>query len=223
MAVDQQLAQSGDVNAMMRQGQRVMRIADAVRHPINMIVDVHTQGANNILAAEESGHWFNASVDAGEIGSADAAAVMGAAEGATGITRFATGVARRAGLLEIAVQPIPARLARVVPADVLDMTKTLARAGDADAFVTPAEALAGMSSSEEIANALRLLDNKGNLIRGPLGVIEFDTPAQGIASPIFRKNPGFVGKGLTGRGLPEFVLPNLFIEELQNVIKRVIP
>ncbi len=88
MVVDQQLAQSGDVNAMMRQGQRAMAMANAVRHPIDTVVDAHTRAADSILSAEESGHWFRASVEAGEVGSADAAAVMGAAEAGAGLARL---------------------------------------------------------------------------------------------------------------------------------------
>jgi hypothetical protein len=39
-------------------------------------------------------------------------------------------------------------------------------------------------------------------------IIEFETPLSGIASPIRRTNPGFVGNGLTAGGAREFVLPN---------------
>lgn len=39
-------------------------------------------------------------------------------------------------------------------------------------------------------------------------VIEFSTPSEGLASPVFRSNPGFVGGGLTSGGAPEFVIPN---------------
>lgn len=98
MAVDQQLAQAGDMNAMMRQGQRVMAIANAVRHPVNTVIDAHTQAAENILAAEHSGHWFRASIQAGEIGSADAAAVVGGIEGGVALTRFTASAGQRLGL-----------------------------------------------------------------------------------------------------------------------------
>ncbi|HZN02225.1 MAG TPA: polymorphic toxin type 10 domain-containing protein [Candidatus Polarisedimenticolia bacterium] len=43
---------------------------------------------------------------------------------------------------------------------------------------------------------------------GSFTVIEFATPSMGLASPIFRKSPGFVGGGLTSGGAREFVLPN---------------
>ena len=38
--------------------------------------------------------------------------------------------------------------------------------------------------------------------------IQFPTPAQGLASPVFRSNPGFIGGGVTSGGAPEFVIPN---------------
>jgi hypothetical protein len=41
-----------------------------------------------------------------------------------------------------------------------------------------------------------------------LQVIEFATPEEGLASPVFRTNPGFVRGGVTSGGAPEFVLPN---------------
>src|SRR5205823_2353696 len=47
----------------------------------------HVQAANSILAAEQGGHWFSASVEAGEVGATDAAAVIGAAEAGVGLVR----------------------------------------------------------------------------------------------------------------------------------------
>jgi RHS repeat-associated protein len=98
MVIDQQLAQSGDVNAMTRQGQRVMAIANAVRHPIDTVVDAHTRAADAILTAEQSGHWFRASVEAGEVGAADAAAVIGAAETGVGLARVGNNLLGRSAI-----------------------------------------------------------------------------------------------------------------------------
>ena len=39
-------------------------------------------------------------------------------------------------------------------------------------------------------------------------MIQFPTPEEGLASPVFRSNPGFVGGGYTAGGAPEFVVPN---------------
>ena len=39
-------------------------------------------------------------------------------------------------------------------------------------------------------------------------MIEFRTPMNGLASPINRTNPGFVGKGRTLGGAREFTIPN---------------
>jgi len=68
---------------------------------------------------------------------------------------------------------------------------------------------------------LTLLNRAGDLRRGPFAIIEFDTPA-GIASPVLRTNPGFVGFGRTAGGVPEFVVPNLRLDELSNVTIRVV-
>lgn len=38
-------------------------------------------------------------------------------------------------------------------------------------------------------------------------MIQFPTPT-GIASPVNRTNPGFIGGGQTVGGAPEFVIPN---------------
>ena len=100
LVIDQKLAEGGDVNAMMRQGQRVAGIANAVRHPIDTVVDAHTKAADKILTQEQSGHWFQASTEAGEIASADAAAVVGAAEAGVGLARLGTRVAARIGVAE---------------------------------------------------------------------------------------------------------------------------
>ncbi|TQE92839.1 MAG: hypothetical protein FKY71_18960 [Spiribacter salinus] len=119
--------------------------------------------------------------------------------------------------------PVPSRTARVVDAEVLDDAQRLGPPRADDAFVTSADDLAGASSSDEIARRLTLLDSQGQLRSGPFGIIEFDTPSSGIASPIFRNNPGFTGFGQTAGGAPEFVLPNLLIEDLSNVTRRVVP
>jgi hypothetical protein len=39
-------------------------------------------------------------------------------------------------------------------------------------------------------------------------VIEFSTPSEGLATPINRCDPGFVGGGKTVGGALEFVIPN---------------
>lgn len=38
--------------------------------------------------------------------------------------------------------------------------------------------------------------------------MEFPTPTEGLASPVLRSNPGFVGGGRTAEGTREFVIPN---------------
>ncbi len=59
-------------------------------------------------------------------------------------------------------------------------------------------------------------------LSGSRGVIEFDTPVSGVASPVNRSNAGFVGGGQTAGGAREFVIPNKEITKLKNVTKKVI-
>ena len=77
--------------------------------------------------------------------------------------------------------------------------------------------IARLTTAEEIAQRLTLVDEAGKLRPGPFAVIEFDTPGSGIASPIRRTTDGFVGFGQTSGGAREFVIPNLPIDDLLNL------
>jgi RHS repeat-associated protein len=118
--------------------------------------------------------------------------------------------------------PVSSTLARVVDARFVN-SPTLGAPGAADVFVTAANDIRGITTSQGLANRLTLLDNAGNLRQGPFAVIQFDTPASGLASPVFRNNPGFIQGGLSGGGAREFVLPNMPVNQLQNVTTRIIP
>ena len=78
---------------------------------------------------------------------------------------------------------------------------TLGPPGRTDVFVTAADDIAGLSPAQ-IAERLTIPQSSS------FTVIEFPTPAQGLASPILRTDPGFVGRGFTAGGAREFVLPN---------------
>ena len=96
--------------------------------------------------------------------------------------------------------PVPSTMARVIPNGV--PATTLGRPGATDVFVTGASDIAGLSS-KQIAQRLTIAES-------PTGfkVIEFATPRSGVASPVFRTDPGFVGGGRTAGGAREFVIPN---------------
>jgi len=94
---------------------------------------------------------------------------------------------------------VPKTLARVIPGEV--NATTLGRAGVDDVFVTAADDIAGMTPAQ-IAERLTIPQSQS------FTVIEFATPAEGLASPVLRSNPGFVGRGLTAGGAREFVIPN---------------
>lgn len=118
--------------------------------------------------------------------------------------------------------PIPSRMARVIPAEFANGTR-LAAPGANEAWVTAADDLAGIATSEGLAQRLTLVDGSGSLIPGPRAVIEFDAVFEGLASPVFRDAPGFIGGGLTAGGAREFVIPNLVLDSLKNVTVRIIP
>jgi hypothetical protein len=118
--------------------------------------------------------------------------------------------------------PLPSRMARILSADLLEITMTLGPPGDPDVFVTAADDVAEVSAAAEMARRLTLVDEAGDLIRGPLAVLEFDAPAKEVASPIRRSDPGFTGRGRTAGGAREFVIPNYRISELDHVHTRVI-
>ena len=117
---------------------------------------------------------------------------------------------------------LPARLARIVPAEFAP-SATLAAPGETEAFVTSASDIAGINTGAGLAQRLTLLDSSGNLIPGARAIIEFSTPAEGLASPVFRTNPGFIGGGQTAGGASEYLLPNLPINQLWNVTIRIVP
>lgn len=95
--------------------------------------------------------------------------------------------------------PVPDKLARVVPGDI--NPKTLGRTDDV--FVTDAKSLQGLNS-KQIAEKLTIPESSTGF-----KVIEFPSSnVSGIASPINRSNPGFVQGGRTAGGAPEFVIPN---------------
>ena len=105
----------------------------------------------------------------------------------------------------------PDELARVIPNNI--DAKTLGAPGSEDVFVTAADDIKGLNASE-IANKLTIPESGSGF-----KVIEFNTPNNGIASPINRSDPGFVGKGKTAGGAREFVIPNQKIPTNAKITK----
>jgi RHS repeat-associated protein len=98
---------------------------------------------------------------------------------------------------------VPSTLARVVPENQITRASgTLGRPGADDVFVTAADDIRGLNASQ-IAERLTIPNS-------PTGfrIIEFPTPRSGIASPVNRADPGFIGGGRTAGGAREFVIPN---------------
>ena len=83
-----------------------------------------------------------------------------------------------------------------------------------DVFVTAAKDIKGLNAMQ-IANKLTIPQSSSGF-----KVIEFRTPMNGLASPINRTNPGFVGKGSTLGGAREFTIPNQQIP--QDAIIKIV-
>ncbi len=150
------------------------------------------------------------------------------------------GSGRRAVAKEVAEEaserlanPIPRRAARVIRLRDVETAKKieesrvlpythLGRAGDSDVFITAASDIRHLKTARGLARRLALLDDAGNLDVRPMLVLEFDTPLIGIASPVFRNIPGFVGRGRTAGGAREFVVPNLPLSQLRNLTWRIV-
>jgi len=97
--------------------------------------------------------------------------------------------------------PVSSTLARVVPGNINPVT--LGAPGEEDVFITNASELTGLSPAQ-IAQKLTIPES-------PYGfnIVEFPTSSvTGIATPIGRTNPGFIGGGQTAGGASEFVIPN---------------
>jgi RHS repeat-associated protein len=148
------------------------------------------------------------------IATAFAAPMVLAGGGATGLLASLTAAAANPGTQQTAAEllegisgapvgsvanPVPATLARVVPGRLIP--KTLGRQGVEDVFVTAAEDIRGLNAADL---AQRLAIPKASSYT----VIEFASEGRAIASPINRTNPGFVGRGRTGGGAREYVVPN---------------
>ena len=118
-----------------------------------------------------------------------------------GVRAIANRMARRgvADSVGTTTNAVPRTVARVTSGTTV--RNTIGRPGDKDVFVTAADDIAGL-------NAPQLAQRLSIPVKNRYTVIEFPTPLEGLASPVFRTNPGFVGGGLTGGGAREFVIPN---------------
>ncbi|MGQ0622455.1 MAG: polymorphic toxin type 10 domain-containing protein [Panacagrimonas sp.] len=94
---------------------------------------------------------------------------------------------------------VPQALVRAVPGR--GPFPTLGPPVRSDVFVTAADDVAGLSATQ-IAPRL------GIPASDTFTIFRFPTPQSGLASPINRPDPGFVGFGRTSGGAREFVLPN---------------
>ena len=99
---------------------------------------------------------------------------------------------------ESVTNPLPKEVVRVIAGS--RPFSTLGTKNSRDVFVSAAEDIAGLNP-RQIAERLHIPYSD------VYTVIRFPTP-EGIASPVFRSNPGFLQGGLTKGGAREFVIPN---------------
>ncbi len=184
----------------------VTGVGNVIAHPINTLQGIASlntpEGMANMaisvsgkINAYQSGTGFEKSAIISE-GVTD---VVTAIVGTKGIGAGVKG-AGAAGEVAGIANSIPGQVARVIPNSVRELT-TLGPKGAADVFVTASSDIKGLNATQ-IAQKLTIRES-------PTGysVITFETP-QGIATPINRNIPGFVGGGRTAGGAREFVVPN---------------
>jgi len=114
--------------------------------------------------------------------------------------------------------PLPKtqRFARAVPEDVARKIEagftnvTLARPGDPDVFITAAEDLARYRTQSAVESRLALPSGPQRAVV----TFKYDWEAGGIASPILRNYPEFIGGGITAGGAREWVIPNRPLSKL---------
>lgn len=116
-----------------------------------------------------------------------------------GLAAASTG-SKAVGSINRVANPVPSTMARVIPNGV--PATTLGRPGAVDVFVTAADDIAGMTAAQ-IADRLTISESPSGF-----QIFEFATPRTGVASPVLRTDPGFIGGGRTLGGAREFVIPN---------------
>jgi len=181
------------VQAVSNPVQTAQNLASAVTHPVETAVAVKNAVVETTAAA--------LSGDPNAIGKVtgtivSALATAGAGKAATSLIQGA----RSAEAVAAVANPVSGTLARVIPGGL--NTTTLGAPGAADVFVTNAAELSGLNATQ-LANKLTIPGSSSGF-----QVLEFPTPSSGLASPVFRSNPGFVGGGRTAGGASEFVIPN---------------
>lgn len=176
---------AAQVNAAVSTVSTVQAIADNPGAVVDAVVDGVTETANTLVNGT--------SFQQGELIGAGAVAVAGSILGDKGVSKLKT--------VSKITNAIPDKVARVISKDDVASPATLGRPGADDVFVTDPADIKGLDS-KGIADKLTIPESQSGF-----HVIEFNTPS-GIASPVNRTNPGFVGRGRTAGGAKEFVVPN---------------
>ncbi len=149
----------------------------------------------------------------------DAARALSRADEAADIARTATNLAEHAievTAVEITnplprtqrfARALPERVARDIEAGLRDVY--LAKPEDPDVFITAAEDLARYRTQASVERRLGLPPGQRAVV-----TFKYDVEAGGIACPICRSYPEFIGRGRTIGGAREWVIPNRPLSEL---------
>ena len=110
---------------------------------------------------------------------------------------------------------VPEAVARQIEAGRRDIP--LGKPGDPEVFITAAEDLSPYRTQSSVETRLTLTPARRAIV-----TFDYDVEAGSIASPVFRANPGFVGRGRTAGGAREWVIPNLplDVQPIQNIRVR---
>jgi RHS repeat-associated protein len=182
----------------------------------------YTSKENRLIKLGENGNWSDLGYVGPEINiwSGPGTDILGeslifmASNAAGEIAGFGVlyGISRLGATLgKTVTHTAPSKLARVIPGE--GNFTTLGRPTVDDVFVTAADDIAGLDA-KQLAHKITIPESK------VFTVIEFPTPRYGLASPVNRTNPGFVGFGKTAGGAREFVVPNGPIPA--NAVTRVV-
>jgi hypothetical protein len=188
-----QSAATGALNALLDPFGAIQGLADGLGNTAGRLWcdpgSVGTQVVNTLTDPSQLGNT---------LGNVAGGTIIGAGVGAVGgaVIGQAADVGGAAGTI---TNPVPDTLARVIPGE--GPFPTLGLPGDADVYVTDPAAIKGMTPAQ-------ISERLGIPPSDTYTIIQLPTPSGGLASPILRTNPGFVGGGLTSGGAPEFVVPN---------------
>jgi hypothetical protein len=147
---------------------RAKGIADFARHPIDTVANSHADALARIEAHEAKGEYIQSGIEGGEMGSADAAAVIGTAAAARGLSRLTgatdmsfLGEATTQGLNEALVAPKGVPWSPLTRAPWTEFRRTHGLSGKADARIVD-DLTASMKNQGWKGDPIAVLEHGGS-------------------------------------------------------------